>query len=77
MGMHFVTGRVMALYQENSLSMGKVWVDGAITRISLDLLPGVAVGDVVLIHAGVALSKVEPTAPSSTGQPANQTTSGR
>ncbi len=58
--MHFVTGEVVAIYQENGLRMGRVRVGGVLTRVSLELLPDLEIGDVVLAHAGVALSKVDP-----------------
>lgn len=58
--MHFVTGELVEIYEENGIPMGKLRVAGAITRVALALLPHVQVGDVVLAHAGVAISKVEP-----------------
>lgn len=58
--MHFVTGEVVEIYEENGLQMGKVRLGGALTRVALHLLPDVQVGDVVLTHVGVALSKIQP-----------------
>ena len=57
--MHFVTGEVIEIYEEGGLRMGRVRVGGAITCVSLALLPDVQVGDAVLAHAGVAISKVK------------------
>lgn len=58
--MHLVTGEVAEIYEENGVRLGKVRVGGALTRVVLTLLPEVQAGDVVLVHAGVALCKVLP-----------------
>ncbi|MBM4295957.1 MAG: HypC/HybG/HupF family hydrogenase formation chaperone [Deltaproteobacteria bacterium] len=34
-------------------------VDGVSRQVRLDLLPGVGLGDYVLIHAGLAIAKVD------------------
>jgi hydrogenase expression/formation protein HypC len=43
----------------SSRLMGKVDFAGTVKEICLSYIPGVAVGDYVLVHAGFALSKLE------------------
>jgi hydrogenase expression/formation protein HypC len=61
-GMHFVTGELVEIFHENALRMGRVRVGGALDTVALELVPDARVGDLVLLHAGVALSRVEPRA---------------
>jgi hydrogenase expression/formation protein HypC len=50
-----VPGRVDSIKgREASVSVG-----GTILNVSLDLVPGVKVGDYVLVHAGYALQKID------------------
>ncbi len=39
---------------------GVAEVDGVTRQVRLDLLPEVALGDYVLIHAGLAIARVDP-----------------
>lgn len=57
--MNFTTGRVEAIYLETGLRMAKVNVGGARKAVSVELLPDLQEGDYILLHAGVALSKVD------------------
>lgn len=57
--MNFTTGRVEALYIESGLRMAKVNVGGAQKAFLVELLPDLQEGDYVMLHAGVALSKVD------------------
>ncbi|MBA2295674.1 MAG: HypC/HybG/HupF family hydrogenase formation chaperone [Actinobacteria bacterium] len=50
-----VEARVVALDRGNAL----VELSGRREKVAVDLVEGVAVGDVVLCHAGVALEKLE------------------
>ncbi len=59
MSEQFYTGQVIEVFVEEGLLVGKVSVNGAITRVALGLVPGICVGDSVLVHAGVAVGKVE------------------
>jgi hydrogenase maturation factor len=58
--MHFVTGTLVGITDEDGDRMGKLRVGGAITTVELLLLPEARVGDTVLAHAGVALSIIDP-----------------
>lgn len=39
--------------------MAKVSFGGVLKEASLEMLPGAAVGDYVLVHVGVAISKID------------------
>ncbi len=52
-------GRVIEVWEEGGLRVGKVEVGGARAVVWLEALPGAAPGDLVLVEAGVALSRVE------------------
>jgi len=49
--------RLLEILPDN---FGMAEVDGVQRRISLRLLPGIQVGDYVLVHAGYAIEKVDP-----------------
>lgn len=49
--------RILEILPDN---FGMAEVDGVQRRISLRLLPGIQVGDYVLVHAGYAIEKVDP-----------------
>jgi hydrogenase maturation factor len=58
--MHFATGELIEILEQDGGRRGRIRVAGAITEVDLTLLPQAVVGDMLLTHAGVALSKVEP-----------------
>ncbi len=58
MSEQFFTGEIVDIFEEDGLRIGKLRVSGAITRVALGVLPDVQIGDMVLIHAGVAVSKI-------------------
>jgi hydrogenase expression/formation protein HypC len=49
----------MRLVEINGAS-GVAEVDGVTRQVRLDLLPEVVLGDYVLIHAGLAIARVDP-----------------
>ena len=51
-----VVGEIAAVERTAEGTVGIVSVRGARVRVSLDLVPGVRVGDAVLANAGVALA---------------------
>ena len=59
MSEQFYTGQISEIFQQDGLRFGRLRVGGAITRIVLELVPEVKVGDTVLVHAGVAVSKID------------------
>lgn len=52
------TGRVGSVVEGPHGRTGRVSVRGARVEVALDLVPAAREGDVVLVHAGVALSVV-------------------
>jgi hydrogenase maturation factor len=50
--------RLLALRHDGEGRVGRVSVRGAAIEVALDLVPEAQAGDVVLVHAGVALSLV-------------------
>ncbi len=58
MSEQFLIGEIVAIFEEDGLRIGKLRVSGAITRVALGVLPDVQIGDMVLVHAGVAVSRV-------------------
>lgn len=59
--MNLLYGRVVDIFTEDGVRMGKIQVGGALKKIPLELLTDVVCGDRVLICDGVAISKVEET----------------
>ena len=54
-----VPGQVQEVYEAHSVRMGKVNFGGVVKEVCLACVPEVAVGDYVLVHVGVAISKVD------------------
>jgi hydrogenase expression/formation protein HypC len=54
-----IPGQVTEIRRENEVLMGKVDFSGIRKEVCLDLIPGVAVGEYVLVHVGFALAKVD------------------
>jgi hydrogenase expression/formation protein HypC len=56
-----IPGKVesIELMYENTVRMARVSFGGIIKQASLEMLPQAEVGDYVLVHVGVAISKVD------------------
>jgi hydrogenase expression/formation protein HypC len=55
-----VPGQVLSVAGEDALERtGRVSFGGIVKEVSLSLVPEVGVGDYVIVHVGVALSKVD------------------
>lgn len=54
-----IPGKVVEVYREHDLLMGKVDFGGVLKRVCLEHLPELAVGDYTLVHVGFALSKID------------------
>jgi hydrogenase expression/formation protein HypC len=57
-----VPGRVASLYEEGGLRMAQVDFGGVRVRVCLETLPETEVGTWLLVHAGVALQRLDPEA---------------
>jgi len=55
-----IPGRVIEIYEERGLRMGRVDFGGTIKKACLHHLPEAGLGDYVLVHVGFALSRVDP-----------------
>jgi hydrogenase expression/formation protein HypC len=55
-----VPGRVVSLETEGDLLMGRVDFGGVARKVCLEHVPGVQIGEYVLVHVGFALSKIDP-----------------
>jgi hydrogenase expression/formation protein HypC len=54
-----VPGQVIELRHEHHTQMGTVDFDGIRREVCFASIPGVAVGDYVIVHVGFALSKLD------------------
>jgi hydrogenase expression/formation protein HypC len=54
-----VPGKVVEVYREHDLLMGKIDFGGVARRVCLEHLRQPAVGDYVLVHVGFALAKID------------------
>jgi hydrogenase expression/formation protein HypC len=56
-----IPGKVVEVYEQNGLSMGKVEFGGILKEVCLVYTPEVQVGDYVLVHVGFAISRIDET----------------
>lgn len=54
-----VPGRIVEIYEENGLRMGKLEFGGTIRKACLQYVPSAAVGQYALVHVGFALATLE------------------
>jgi hydrogenase expression/formation protein HypC len=54
-----IPGRIVEVYDEQGLRMGKLDFGGTLRRCCLQYLPEATVGDYALVHVGFAISKVD------------------
>jgi hydrogenase expression/formation protein HypC len=57
-----VPGRIAAVFEEHGLRMARVDFGGVSNRVCLETLPEAEVGAWVLVHAGVALQRLDEAA---------------
>jgi hydrogenase maturation factor len=56
--MNLLYGKVVELFVEEGMRMGRVRVSGALKKVPLELLTDVERGDTILMCDGVGISKV-------------------
>jgi hydrogenase expression/formation protein HypC len=56
-----IPGKIVTIFREHDLLMGKIDFGGITKQACLETLPEVIVGDYVLIHVGFALAKIDET----------------
>jgi hydrogenase expression/formation protein HypC len=55
-----VPGRISEIVGEGDLRTGKIDFGGILREARLDFLPDAQTGDYVLVHVGVAISRIDP-----------------
>lgn len=53
-----IPGKVVEVFREHDLLMGKVDFGGVFKRVCLETTPDIAVGDYALIHVGFAIARI-------------------
>jgi hydrogenase expression/formation protein HypC len=53
-----VPGKVVEVYRERDLHMGKVDFGGVLKRVCLEYIPDIAVGEYAIVHVGFALTRL-------------------
>jgi hydrogenase expression/formation protein HypC len=56
-----IPGKVVEVFREHDLLMGKVDFGGVLKRVCLEYIPEVAVGEYALVHVGFALTRLDET----------------
>ena len=54
-----VPGKVVEVYREHDLLMGRVDFGGVLKRVCLEYVPDIAVGEFALVHVGFALTRLD------------------
>ena len=54
-----VPGKVIEIYEENGIRMGKVDFDGIQKEVCLAYLPELELGDYTIIHVGFAITQLD------------------
>ena len=54
-----IPGKVLEISESKGLRTGRVNFGGIVSRTCLNYVPGVEVGDYVIVHVGFAISKVD------------------
>ena len=56
-----IPGKLVEMYEQNDLPMGKVEFGGILKEVCLAYTPEAQVGDYVLVHVGFAISRIDET----------------
>ena len=54
-----IPGKVIEIYEENGLRMGRIDYSGTVNVACLEYVPEVQTGEYVIVHAGFALSVID------------------
>jgi hydrogenase expression/formation protein HypC len=54
-----IPGKIVEIYAENELRMGKLDFGGTVRKCCLQCIPEAVVGDYALVHVGFAISLVD------------------
>lgn len=61
-----VPGRIESVYEQDGLRMGRVDFGGVVKEVCLACVPESGIGGHVLVHAGFAITAVDPQAAAAT-----------
>ena len=54
-----IPGKIIEIYETNSVRMGKIDFGGVIKEACLDFLPEIQVGDYTIVHVGFGISQID------------------
>jgi hydrogenase expression/formation protein HypC len=54
-----IPGKVIEIYEEAGLKMGKVDYAGTVNKVCLEYIPEIEIGQYTVVHAGFALSIID------------------
>lgn len=54
-----IPGKVVEIYETDSVRMGKVDFDGIIKEVCLAYLPEIEIGDYAIVHVGFAITRLD------------------
>ncbi len=54
-----IPGRVQEIFEENGLKMGNIDYSGTISKVCLEYVPEIQVGQYTVVHAGFAISVID------------------
>ena len=54
-----IPGKVVEVYEQDGVHMGKVDFDGIVKEICLSFVPDAEVGDYTIVHVGFGITKVD------------------
>jgi hydrogenase expression/formation protein HypC len=54
-----IPGKIVDIYEENGLRMGKLDFGGTVRKCCLEYVPAAALGDYALVHVGFAISTID------------------
>jgi hydrogenase expression/formation protein HypC len=54
-----IPGKVIEIYQQQEMKMGKVDFGGVVKEACLEFLPDIQIGDYTIIHVGFGISQLD------------------
>ncbi len=54
-----IPGKVVAIYEDNGVPMGKVDFDGIVKEVCLAYVPDIQQGEYTIVHVGFAITKLD------------------
>lgn len=54
-----IPGKVLEIFEENGLKMGKIDYSGTVNKVCLEYVPQIQVGQYTVVHAGFGISIID------------------